>query len=111
MKYPMFEVFDQPDATLSCERREVTTVPTQALTLFNNEFFLLQARHFAERVTREAGSDPASEIKLVYRIAFSREPSARELQQGVDFLKKQGSSALAEFAHVILNTNEFLYTN
>jgi len=111
MKYPMFEVFDQPDATLSCERREVTTVPTQALTLFNNEFFLLQARHFAERVTREAGSDPASEIKLVYRVAFSREPSARELQQGVDFLKKQGSSALAEFAHVIFNTNEFLYTN
>ena len=40
MKYPMFEVFDQPDATLSCERRDVTTVPTQALTLFNNEFFL-----------------------------------------------------------------------
>jgi len=129
LKYPMFEVFDQPDAALSCERREVTTVPTQALTLFNNEFFLLQAKHFAERVSREAGTDPASQIKLVYRIAFSREPSARELNQGVEFLKKQGvgqaivgqaisspanvssSTALAEFAHVIFNTNEFLYIN
>ena len=123
MKYPMFEVFDQPDATLSCERREVTTVPTQALTLFNNEFFLLEARHFADRVAREAGTDPAAQIKLVYRIAFSREPGARELQQGIDFLKKQGvgqalsranrqaSAGLAEFAHVIFNTNEFLYVN
>jgi hypothetical protein len=119
----MFEVFDQPDATLSCERREVTTVPTQALTLFNNEFFLLEARHFAYRVAREAGTDPAAQIKFVYRIAFSREPSARELSQGVEFLNKQGvgqtlspanrqaSAALAEFAHVIFNTNEFLYIN
>src|SRR3974377_672516 len=64
LKYPMFEVFDQPDATLSCERREVTTVPTQALTLFNNEFFLLQAKHFAGRVAREAGGDPAAEGQL-----------------------------------------------
>lgn len=123
MKYPMFEVFDQPDATLSCERREVTTVPTQALTLFNNEFFLLEARHFAERVAQEAGTDPTAQIKLVYHIAFSREPSPRELNQGVEFLKKQpvrqalspasrqSSAALAEFAHVIFNTNEFLYIN
>jgi hypothetical protein len=115
LKYPMFEVFDQPDATLSCERREVTTVPTQALTLFNNEFFLLQARHFAERVSREAGNDPPAQIKLMYRIAFSREPSARELRQAADFLKKQAKpgaqTALAEFAHVIFNTNEFLYIN
>jgi hypothetical protein len=32
LKYPMFDVFDQPNASLSCERREVTTVATQALT-------------------------------------------------------------------------------
>jgi hypothetical protein len=93
----------------------VTTVPTQALTLFNNEFFLLQAGHFAERVVREAGNDPAAQIKVLYRIAFSRDPSARELSRAVDFLRKQAqpgtSSALAEFAHVIFNTNEFLYIN
>jgi Protein of unknown function (DUF1553)/Protein of unknown function (DUF1549)/Planctomycete cytochrome C len=115
LKYPMFEVFDQPDATLSCERREVTTVPTQALTLFNNEFFLLQARHFAERVIREAGNDPARQIKLMYQTAFSREPTARELSQAAEFLKNQakpgGQTALAELAHVIFNTNEFLYIN
>src|SRR5262249_4482551 len=54
LKYPMFEVFDQPNSSLSCERREVTTVPTQALTLFNNESFLLQSQHLASRVQKEA---------------------------------------------------------
>src|SRR5204862_3512608 len=53
-KAPMFEVFDQPDTMVSCERRSVTTVPTQALTLLNDEFVLLQSRYFAERVKKAA---------------------------------------------------------
>ncbi|MCI0418577.1 MAG: DUF1553 domain-containing protein, partial [Acidobacteria bacterium] len=44
LKYPMFEVHDQPDPNVTCERRNVTTVPTQALTMLNNEFVLIQAR-------------------------------------------------------------------
>ena len=63
LKYPMFEVHDQPDLNVTCEKRNITTVPTQALTLLNNEFVLLQARYFAERVAREAGDDPAKQIE------------------------------------------------
>ena len=44
----MFEVFDEPDTMQTCERRSVTTVPTQALTLLNDEFVLVQSRYFAE---------------------------------------------------------------
>lgn len=126
LKYPMFEVFDQSNPSLSCERRDVTTVPTQALTLFNNESFLIQSQHMATRVQREAGDDPAAQIRHMYRIAYSREASAKELQQALDFVKgrmdaasKSGSGAdnplalspLAEFAHVVLNSNEFVYIN
>ncbi len=130
LKYPMFEVFDQPNASLSCERREVTTVPTQALTLFNNETFLLQAEHLAERVQREAGNDTSAQIKLLYRIAYSREASDKEVEQALGFLKNRSLAAesssrgagstgtdevtlspLGEFAHVVLNSNEFLYIN
>ncbi len=124
LKYPMFEVFDQPNASLSCERREVTTVPTQALTLFNNETFLEQALHLGARIQREAGSDLAAQVKLLYRIAYSREASEKELQQALEFLKNRQSAAkpvsgegapaltpLAELAHVILNSNEFVYIN
>ena len=55
LRYPMFEVFDQPDPNVTCERRNRTTVPTQALTLLNNEFVLQQAKYFAERVASDAG--------------------------------------------------------
>ena len=126
LKYPMFDVFDQPNASLSCERREVTTVPTQALTLFNNETYLVEARHLAERVQKEAGSDPAAQIKLLYRIAFSREAREKEVQQALEFLKTRGAASgdaahaegteasltpFAELAHVVLNSNEFVYIN
>jgi len=125
LKYPMFEVFDQANASLSCERREVTTVPTQALTLFNNETYLLEAQHLAVRVQKEAGSEPAAQVKLLYRIAFSREPRDKEVQQALEFLKNRGGvknlssgagqsdalTPLAELAHVVLNSNEFVYIN
>ena len=121
LKYPMFDVFDQPNASLSCERREVTTVPTQALTLFNNETYLVQSQDLASRLQREAGSDPAAQVKLLYRIAYSRPASTKEVQQALEFLKTRGSGALqsgslslsplAELAHVVLNSNEFVYIN
>jgi hypothetical protein len=58
-------------------------------------------------------------VKLLYRIAYSREASNKEVQQALEFLEKRGTPAgrpgpltpLAEFAHVILNSNEFLYIN
>jgi hypothetical protein len=125
LKYPMFEVFDQANASLSCERRDVTTVPTQALTLFNNETFLLEAQHLAGRVQKEAGTDQATQVKLLYRIAFSREARDKEVQQALEFLKKRAGfknlnsvagqsdalTPLAELAHVVLNSNEFVYIN
>ena len=81
----MFDVFDQPNASLTCERRDVTTVPTQALTLFNNETFLVQAQDLAARIEKEAGSDPEAQIKLLYRIAFSREANPKECSKARSF--------------------------
>jgi hypothetical protein len=130
MKYPMFDVHDQPDLNVTSEKRNITTVPTQALTLLNNEFVLLHARYLADRVQRESGSnDVAVQVKTLYKIALSREPTAVELARQVDFISKQrefhqsrtGSSAAAEpnparaaltdLTHVMLNANEFVYMN
>jgi hypothetical protein len=128
LKYPMFEVHDQPDPNVTCEMRNTTTVPTQALTLLNNEFVLIQARLFAERVAREAGADSAKQIRLLYRIALGREPERKEMDQSLDFLQKQRNyhitiastktsdsdpalAALTDVAHVMLNSNEFVYIN
>ncbi|MEX2262073.1 MAG: PSD1 and planctomycete cytochrome C domain-containing protein [Bryobacteraceae bacterium] len=126
MKFPMFDVHDQPDQNVTTEKRNITTVPTQALTLLNNEFVLLQARYLAERVMREAGSnDPAAQIKTLYRIALSREPGPSELAGQLAFIRKQREfrtaaanseqdveqAALVDLSHVMLNANEFVYIN
>jgi hypothetical protein len=121
----MFEVYDLPDLNTTCERRSVSTVPTQALTMLNNEFMLLQADHFAQRVWKEAGNNPAEQVKTMYRIAFSREPVEKELDSNLAFLKQQHDhemasgtrasedktalAALTDLAHVMLNLNEFAY--
>ncbi len=108
LKYPMFDVHDQPDQNITSEKRNITTVPTQALTLLNNEFVLLQARHLADRVRREAGSEGASQIQMLYRIALSREPSPAELARQLEFI---GKGTLTDLTHVMLNANEFVYVN
>ena len=43
-RMPLFEAFDMPDTSISCERRNVTTVAPQALALMNNEFMMEQAQ-------------------------------------------------------------------
>ena len=132
LKFPMFDVHDQPDQNVTTEKRNVSTVPTQALTLLNGEFALLQARYLADRVIGEAPTDPAARVKRLYRITLSREPSETELAAGLEFLsserelqaaKASGSdsgaasrrgadqAALTNLSHVMLNTNEFLYIN
>jgi hypothetical protein len=106
LPFPMFEVFDLPDQNVSCGRRNVSTVPTQALTMLNNEFVLRQARLFADRVAEAAGADRAKQIDLAYELALARAPSAEERELAESFLAKQ---PLSEFAHVLINLNEFLY--
>ena len=119
-KAPMFEVFDEPDTMQTCERRTVTTVPTQALTLLNDEFVLVQSRYFAERVKKAAGMDPAEEVRQAYRIALSREPSPKEMAESRQFLEKQRThhaakpadpalAALTDLCNVMVNLNEFVY--
>jgi Protein of unknown function (DUF1553)/Protein of unknown function (DUF1549)/Planctomycete cytochrome C len=106
LPFPMFEVFDLPDQNTSCGRRNVSTVPTQALTLLNDEYVLRQAKLFADRVKEAAPDDPAKQIDLAYRIALTRPPREKEMAAAMDFLKKR---SLADFTHVLLNLNEFLY--
>ncbi len=119
LRYPMFEVFDQPNVNISCEARTTTTVPTQALTLLNNEFALLQADRFAKRVRDEAGASAQEQITHAYRLAISREPSAVELEQNLEFLARQRDyhhkqqdpafAALTDLCDVLINLNEFVY--
>ncbi len=105
LPYPLLDIFDLPNQNISCGARNISTVPTQALTLMNDEFVLRQAQLFANRLL-EAETDPAKQIDLAYRLALGRPPTGVELQTNLDFLK---TNQLADLAHVMLNLNEFLY--
>ncbi|MBG98958.1 MAG: hypothetical protein CMN58_01280 [Solibacterales bacterium] len=122
LRYPMFEVFDQPNPNVTCEGRNRTTVPTQALTLLNNKFVLEQAKHFADRIATEV-EDVEERIRHLYLIALSRNPDRAELEKNLSFLKQQTQyhlargdttpkrTALVDLCNVILNLSEFVYIN
>ncbi len=52
--YPMLAIFDEPESSVSCPRRDVTTVAPEALALFNSQFMLAQASKFAESESRHS---------------------------------------------------------
>jgi hypothetical protein len=105
---PMLDVFDKPDSVGSCARRNRSTIAPQALILMNNAFVLMEARAFAVRLRKEAGSDPSNQVDLAFQLALGRKPTVRETQQSTAFLRT-GEHALADFAQVMINLNEFAF--
>jgi mono/diheme cytochrome c family protein len=68
---PMLEVFNRPGSELSCERRDETTVATQALALLNGRFAHDRALATARRLEREAAS-PAARVDRAFLLAYGR---------------------------------------
>jgi hypothetical protein len=108
IRYPMFETFDQPNLINSIDRRNRTTIAPQALILMNNSSVLFHAQKFAERVARDVGADPAAQVDRAVGIALGRPADSVERRRGVEFIQAH-PNGLAEFCHVLLNLNEFLY--
>jgi hypothetical protein len=112
MIVPLLEVLDVCDTTRTSAKRNVTSVAPQALTLLNGDFTNRQARHFAERLVREVGTDPDKQIERAYVLALGRPPTASENEAMRRFLRREaenGSAALAQMCRVIFNLNEFVY--
>lgn len=108
--YPMFTTFDSPDSSVSCARRDVTTVAPQALAMINSSFMLDQATAFAGRVRDLAGDNPAEQIAAVWDLALTREPSEEELADSLRLLESSEDS-LTQLCLVAFNLNEFLYVD
>ena len=78
--YAQFATFDLPNPNRTCSRRDRTNTPLQALTLLNDPVFVEAREALADRVHRETQStSDERRIRHVYRICFSRDPSADEL--------------------------------
>ena len=115
---PIFLAFDYPTPVLTRGRRTVSTVPSQALMLMNNEFVARQTEKWADR---EIAAHPewATRIESMFLGAFGRPAEADEVADSREFLEKQlvsyGSNdredyrAWADLAHVLINSKEFIF--
>ena len=107
---PLAEVFDAPDSTAACGRRNTTAVPTQNLALLNDPFVRDCARDLARRVAAESGPRRADRIDRAYELALGRPPRDTERAAAMAFLDGgDGPESLADFCHVLFTLNEFLY--
>jgi mono/diheme cytochrome c family protein len=108
IRYPLFEAFDQPNLINSTDRRNRSIVAPQALLLMNNNFMLVQAKKFAERLRKEAGNDPRAQVDRAFQLALGRPPDGGERGQAIEFVRA-GAQGLEEFCHLMFNLNEFVY--
>jgi hypothetical protein len=113
---PELAAFDLPDFTTVIGQRDVSTVPSQALHLFNNPFVIDQAGHFARLVTNETAS-PEGRVRIVWEWAFGREPSPAEIEKALELVRvtevelSDGQKAWASLCQALLITNEFRYVD
>ena len=104
----MFELFDQPDMVSSCDRRNRSTIATQALLLMNNALIIQQAKAFAQRLRTDAGGDAGAQVDRAYQLALSRPPSPFERAKAVEFIAA-GPRGLDDFCQAVFSFNEFVY--
>jgi hypothetical protein len=134
LKVPLLECFDAANGTSSIGQRTRTTVAPQALTLLNDPWIQIQAKAFANRVTREAGTDRDRQIERAFALALQRLPTRAEAKAARNLLQDQAAlvktdpkinqqgepptaahrdaqqSALVSLCRGLLNVNEVLGT-
>lgn len=106
MRLPFLEVFDSPDAILSCARRESSTHAPQGLELLNGRLTQQVSIALADRLRREAGNSPALQVEKAFTLTYGRSPSEAERKASLRFLAQ---NPLREFTLALYASNDFLY--
>jgi hypothetical protein len=118
--HPSLTVFDAPDATTTCTRRNRSNTPLQALTLLNDQGYFELAQGLAGRILRESKPDNAERLRYAFRLCLARDPSAPEQKRLTELLAGQLAeseapgedakqfAAWTTIARVLLNLDEFI---
>jgi len=115
-------LFDYAEPSMVTGKRDITTVPAQALYLMNDSFVTRVADAMARRVLAEQAS-PDERIKLAYQLAYGRPPKADELEKtqqffnhylaGTDDNSRRSQyyrgNAMSTFCQALLCSAEFRY--
>ncbi|MBY6242234.1 DUF1549 and DUF1553 domain-containing protein [Methylosinus sp. Sm6] len=137
LPYPLLETFDMANSQQIHSKRDVTTTPLQALTLYNSDIVFEWSQALAGRVIEEAGADETAQIDRLYLVLFGRKPSDAERSALLAFLDRHRStiagkgedgklslalpivkakfvdplraSAFVDLVHTVVNSNDFVY--
>jgi hypothetical protein len=137
--YPVTQSFDPADPSKPHHKRDVTTTPLQALTLFNSDVVFDWSQALAGRVINEAGANEDAQLNRLYEVLFARDPNLTERKALKEFLANeqivvkqkaasgkfevaipQGikdtskfdpvkSAAFVDLVHAVANSNDFAY--
>ena len=87
--YPLTVNFDPANPVQPHQKRDVTTTPLQALTLFNADVTFAWSQALAGRVVNEGGSGDTAKVDRLYEVLFARKPTKEERTALLGFLDKQ----------------------
>jgi hypothetical protein len=137
--YPLLAAFDMASPEQAHAKRDVTTTPLQALTLYNDEQAFQWSQALAGRVTREAGSNDSARVARLYQILLARNPDETEEKTLLSFLDSHEKvirnqagvgkpqfalpvglkpeetanpvreAAFVDLVHAVVNSNDFAY--
>jgi mono/diheme cytochrome c family protein len=123
MEPPRFlAIFNQPIPKLTTGKRDMTNVPTQALTLLNDPFVHAMAKTWSVKQLADGQSAPQARAERMIERAFARSARLAETQKLVELActsaRLRGHSqetlmtdgeAWSDVAHALFNAKEFLY--
>lgn len=137
--YPLLESFDLAGNQEVHSKRDVTTTPLQALTLYHSDIVFGLSQALAGRVITEGGKKEDKQIDRLYQILFGRTPDKNERKLLTAYLDEQSkiirdkavtgklalneptglkdvsqidpvrAAALVDLVHTVANSNEFAY--
>jgi len=104
---PDMEIFDVANPEMTSGDRPLTTVPTQALYLLNSSFLQKQAAQLAQQAYAQADA-----VMWLHETILGRKPSATAAKRANEFIntaKDDLEKGLADLAHVLIASTEFLF--
>jgi Protein of unknown function (DUF1553)/Protein of unknown function (DUF1549) len=102
------QAFDVDDGRVPCPMRTQTVTAPQALFMMNDKEIEKASVEFGKRLEKESGGDLTGAVKLGYRIALGRAPSASENGRALAYLDHD-PARLKNFAWLLFNLDEFVY--
>ncbi len=96
--HPMLSLFDAPDGSTACTRRDRSNTPVQALTLLNDPTFVQCAQSLARRVLEQPARDDAVRIDYLFLVCLGRRPKPEEADVLVRLLDEQANELAGDLS-------------